>query len=93
MDFMNSGNSCPTAYELVTLDRAYGHYAAGQQWAEPDLDHAVHLMRRVVDDSAFRTQIGARARDTIRSRFSPEAAGLRYRQRLQFLGLFERSSN
>jgi glycosyltransferase involved in cell wall biosynthesis len=93
MDFMNCGNSCPTAYELVTLDRAYGDYAAGQQWAEPDLDHAAHLMRRVVDDSAYRIQIGERARETIRSRFSPEAAGLRYRQRLQFLGLLEPSSN
>lgn len=32
-----------------------------------------------------------RAQETIRSRFSPEAAGLRYRQRLQFLGLLEPS--
>lgn len=89
MDFMNTANSCPVGYELVTLDRTYRSYDAGQQWAEPDLDHAAYLMRRVFDDTAFRTQIGERARDTIRSRFSPEAAGLRYRRRLAFLGLMD----
>ena len=87
MDFMNTGNSCPVGYELVTLDRTYVDYEAGQQWANPDIDHAAHLMRRVVDDSAYRTRMGERARGTIRSRFSPEAAGLRYRLRLEFLGL------
>jgi glycosyltransferase involved in cell wall biosynthesis len=87
MDFMNSGNSCPVGYEIVTLDRTYLHYTAGQQWADPDIDHAAHLMRRVYDDAVFRTQIGERARDTIRSQFSPEAAGLRYRRRLALLGL------
>lgn len=90
MDFMDSGNSCPVAYDLVTLDRSIGDYAAGQQWAEPDVDHAAQLMRRLVDDAPFRAQIGARARQTIRSRFSPEAAGLRYRRRLEFLGLLPR---
>ncbi len=89
MDFMNSGNSCPVGYELVTLDQTYGYYQAGQQWAEPDADHAAHLMRRVVEDSAFRKQVGSRARDTIRSQFTPAAAGRRYRQRLDFLGLLD----
>ena len=85
MDFMNSGNSCPVGYELVTLDRTYWYYHAGQHWAEPDIDHAAHLMLRVVEDSTYRKQLGERARDTIRSQFSPEAAGLRYRRRLAFL--------
>jgi glycosyltransferase involved in cell wall biosynthesis len=89
MDFMNDRNSCPVGYELVTLDRTYQHYQAGQQWAEPDLDHAAHLMRRVFEDPAYRADLGARARETIRSRFSPEAAGLRYQRRLAFLGLSE----
>jgi glycosyltransferase involved in cell wall biosynthesis len=87
MDFMNAGNSCPIGFALTTLDRAYGHYAAGQQWAEPDVDHAAQLMRRVFEDASYRTQIGERARATIRAQFSPEAAGRRYRRRLELLGL------
>jgi glycosyltransferase involved in cell wall biosynthesis len=89
MDFMSDRNSCPVGYDLVTLDRTYQCYEAGQQWAEPDLDHAAHLMRRVVEDSAYRTELGERARAVIRSQFSPEAAGRRYRRRLAFLGLIE----
>jgi glycosyltransferase involved in cell wall biosynthesis len=92
MDFMNSGNSCPVGYELVTLDRTYCPYQAGEQWAEPDAGHAAHLMKRLVEDPAFRTQIGERARHTMRSRFSPEAAGRRYRHRLAFLGLLNRKT-
>jgi glycosyltransferase involved in cell wall biosynthesis len=87
MDFMNSGNSCPVAYELVTLDRDHGPYRAGQQWAEPDVEDAAQLMRRVADDAAFRAHIAERGRQTIRTQFSPRAAGERYRRRLQQLGL------
>jgi glycosyltransferase involved in cell wall biosynthesis len=82
MDFMNSGNSCPVAYELVTLARIWSAYPAGQQWAEPDVDHAAHFLRRIVDDDAYRTQLGHRARTTIQTQFSPAAAGMRYRRRL-----------
>lgn len=89
MDFMNSGNSCPVGYELVTLERSFRVYEAGQQWAEPDVEHAAHLMRRVADDDAWRNAIGERAKQTIRTQFSPTAAGLRYRRRLAFLGLIE----
>jgi len=85
-DFMNAGNSCPVGYELVKLQRPYAGYIVGE-WAEPDLDHAAHLMRKLVDDDAWRSQLSARGRDTIQSHFSPEAAGIRYQRRLQFLGL------
>jgi glycosyltransferase involved in cell wall biosynthesis len=87
MDFMNGRNSCPVDYELITLDQAHGPYAAGQQWAEPDVDHAAQFMRRLFDDAAYRAQIGEHARDTMRTHLSPEAAGLRYQQRLRSLGL------
>jgi len=82
MDFMTDSNSCPVRYDLVTLDRSYGPYHAGQQWAEPDVDHAARCMRRLVEDAADREERGARARDTMRSQFSLKAAGRRYRQRL-----------
>ncbi len=90
MDFMNGANSCPVSYELVTLDRDHGVYERGQQWAEADVDHAAHLMRRIVDDTDFRRGIAMHARDTIRAQFSPEVAGQRYRRRLVFLRLMDR---
>ena len=87
VDFMNGGNSYPVAYELVTLERTFHCYEAGQQWAEPDLEHAARLLREVVDDDAGRARVAARARETMRDSFSPRAAGERYRRRLKILGL------
>jgi glycosyltransferase involved in cell wall biosynthesis len=85
MDFMTNANSCPVGYELVRLERAYGDYPIGAQWAAPDVDHAAHFMRRLVHEPAFRDPLGDRARQTIATQFSPEAAGLRYRRRLACL--------
>jgi glycosyltransferase involved in cell wall biosynthesis len=89
MDFMNGGNSCPVQYELRALARNIEDYQAGQQWAEPDLEHAAHLMRRLVENDAFRRRIGQRACETIHSQFSLAAAGRRYLQRLTLLGLMK----
>jgi glycosyltransferase involved in cell wall biosynthesis len=91
VDFMSVGNSCPVAYELITMERDCGPYAAGNQWAEPDVDHAAALMTRIVRDEQHRAAIGRRARETMRTRFSPAVAGARYRQRLTRLGLLEDS--
>jgi len=86
MDFMNAGNACPVGYELVPLAELYAGFQAGQHWAEPDVDHAAQLMRRLVDDDSWRAQISARGRDTIRTQLSPEAAGIRYHARLTHVG-------
>jgi glycosyltransferase involved in cell wall biosynthesis len=89
MDFMNVGNSCPVEFGLVTLDRDHGPYEAGQRWADPDVDHAAHCMRRVFEDAAFRTRVGAEASRTIRGQYGPAAAAARYLARLRGLGALE----
>lgn len=87
MDFMTPLNSCPIDFRLVTIEKPYGPYAAGQQWADPDVDHAARSMRRIVEHAAYREQLGLRAQETMRTDFSPRAAGLRYEERLKILGL------
>jgi glycosyltransferase involved in cell wall biosynthesis len=89
VDFMNAGNSCPVGYELVPIERDHGPYTAGSRWAEPDVEHAAWFMSRLVNDSDYRATISRRARETIRSEFSPEIAGQRIRRRLVRLGLVE----
>ncbi len=89
-DFMNADNSCLVDYELVTIVTNDAQpFGAGQQWAEPNLDHAARLMRRVVEDSDYRKQVSVRARHTIQTQFSAKAAGLRYVTRLNELGLMD----
>jgi glycosyltransferase involved in cell wall biosynthesis len=84
-DFMDETNSCPVRCSLVRLERDFGPYRAGQVWADPDLDHAAWWMRRLVEDVALRRRLGAAGRETIRTRFSPEAVGRRYQNRLALL--------
>jgi len=82
-EYLDSENGFPVRYSLVELDRNYGPYTKGSTWADPDTDHAAHLMQRVASDPSGAVRIGAAARRTIEARFSPAAVGARYRRRLE----------
>jgi hypothetical protein len=81
VDFCRGPLSHPVRYTSVPIP--YGAYpsADGHSWAEPDLQHAVALMRQV---AATRHQAGDRIQpvDSYREVFSARSAGQRYRQRL-----------
>lgn len=85
-DFMNHRNSCPVDYDLVKLQQSYGPYAAGQVWADPDEHHAAHYMKRLVDDEAWRREIGRRGAETIKTEYSPRVVGEMYRKRFRYIG-------
>jgi hypothetical protein len=44
-------------------------------WAEPDVEHAAELMRKVYDRPDLARAIGARARADVRRTLSPAAVG------------------
>jgi len=85
-DFMNNQNSCPVDYNLVKLQQSYGPYAAGQLWADPDEHHAAHYMKRLVEDEAWRREIGRRGEQTIKTEYSPKVVGEMYRKRFKYIG-------
>jgi glycosyltransferase involved in cell wall biosynthesis len=87
-EFVNMHNGCPVRAPLVTLDRNHGPYAKGATWAEPDAAHAAEHMRRLFADRALAAQLGAAARETIRTRFAPAVIGARYRRRLESIATF-----
>ncbi len=87
-EFVNTSNGCPVRAPLVTLDRNHGPYAKGSTWADPDPAHAAEYMRRLFADPALCAALGAAARATIESRFSPAAIGTRYRRRLEVIATF-----
>jgi glycosyltransferase involved in cell wall biosynthesis len=84
-DFMSSENSGTVGCRLMRIGTHYGPYKAHQSWAEPDEEHAVHLMRKAVYDEAWRKRIASNGRETIRARFSPEVSGEAMRGRLSAL--------
>jgi len=85
MDFMDVGNSFPVRHELVRLEESVGPYRAGSTWAEPSLDHAAALMRRVCEGGPEVEAVAAAARRTIEEGFSVEKAGERLLARLRVL--------
>jgi len=87
-EFVTAANGCPVNYRLVTLDCDYGPYRRGQSWANADIDHAAHWMRRLVEDRAMRERLGAQAAADIRQRFSPAVIGRRYLRRLESFALW-----
>jgi glycosyltransferase involved in cell wall biosynthesis len=87
-EFVTAENGCPVRARLITLDRNHGPYAKGSTWADPDFAHAAEHMRQLFSDRNLATRLGAAARATIESRFSPAVIGARYRRRLEAIAMF-----
>ena len=86
LDFMNVNNSLLVKYSLKELEQSFGPYEKGSVWAEPDLDHAAQLMRRVFEDPHLVKDIGQRAAFDISSLMNVEVAGAEIRERLKTIG-------
>lgn len=71
-DMMDESNSLPVAFRLVELSEDIGPYRKGQVWAEPDIGDAARKMATVASrNSSLASELGARARSTMRERYSP----------------------
>lgn len=87
LDYMTPSNSYLVGFELVQLDRSHGPYAAGDFWAEADIEHAADQMRLAFtqrDEAAAR---GRRAAADIRRTNGIEATGPAMQRRLQHAAL------
>jgi glycosyltransferase involved in cell wall biosynthesis len=69
----------------VPVARPEGPYKPGMLWAEPDVEHAAELLRRVYEDRDLAERIGAEARRYVSERHSAEAVASVYRERLSNL--------
>jgi glycosyltransferase involved in cell wall biosynthesis len=82
MDYMDEDNALLVKYELRPVaDGAYPH-GAGQSWAEPEVEHAVHLAMKALDDPSYVRQLEMAARRTVFSRAGNRAVGIRIAERL-----------
>jgi glycosyltransferase involved in cell wall biosynthesis len=82
MDFMTPENSFPLDFTLVSLTRDYGPYMRGAVWAEPDIDQAADLIRRVAAAPAEAVARGSVARRMVEDLYSAAATGAAMRARL-----------
>jgi glycosyltransferase involved in cell wall biosynthesis len=86
LDFMTPANSLLVKYTLTKLDPAYGSYPKGAVWAEPDLDHAAELMRRVYEDRPAAQEVGHQARQDVLRPLHPRVVGAMMKDRLLEIG-------
>lgn len=82
LDFMDASNSLLVPCKRVKLGRPIPPYDADSEWAEPSIEHAAQLMRRVYEDPKWAGEIGRRGKKDAQAKLSLEAAGQRIAQRL-----------
>ena len=85
VDFMNDRNSYLVDYKLTRVGPDARPYPVDGTWAEPDLDHAAVMLRRVYYDRDGAARIAHQAREDIARTLSEQATGQRMRRRLQQL--------
>ncbi|PEO49390.1 glycosyl transferase family 1 [Bacillus sp. AFS026049] len=85
IDFMNKNNSCLVDFTIKNIEGNYGPYSANQQWAEPDINHASSIMKKIVSEEKYANQIGILANKTIMRKYSPKEIGKLYKQRLNII--------
>ncbi len=83
---MNAENSYLVDYAIGRVGPENEIYPPDGEWAEPSVEHAEQLMRRVHDDPEEAARIGARAAQDIARTLSTEATGAAMRKRLEGLG-------
>lgn len=83
MDFMTSENSFPVSYDMTTLDSYAPPYSRGTVWANPKIDEAAAIMRKLVDNPELCRDVGDKARVDINSRFSAAVTGQKIVERLK----------
>jgi glycosyltransferase involved in cell wall biosynthesis len=86
VDFMTHENSFLIPYRLIEIDRDHGPYKAGYEWADPDVDRAVEVMRYVEKNRAAAAAVGERGRAHVSANLAPAAIGEQLRKRLDELG-------
>jgi 2-polyprenyl-3-methyl-5-hydroxy-6-metoxy-1,4-benzoquinol methylase/glycosyltransferase involved in cell wall biosynthesis len=84
-DFLSEQTGFVVRHDLVRIGEGAAPYPADGHWAEPDLDHAAELLRRVVDEPEEAQTRAERGRRFIQQHHSAAAAGAAMAQRLQRL--------
>lgn len=85
LEFMTPDTSYGVRCKTSRLIEPLPPYPQGTEWAEPDLDHAVMLMRALVADPDAGRATGTRAQAHINALFAAERVTSRIEARLRYL--------
>jgi glycosyltransferase involved in cell wall biosynthesis len=86
LDFMNEQNSYLVEHEPGRVGPDCEIYPPEGRWAQPSVEHAAQLMRRVIEHPEEAAAKGERAKADIARLLSPRVTGQRMRERLERFG-------
>jgi glycosyltransferase involved in cell wall biosynthesis len=86
-DFINQDTGFPVNYQLIPVKENEYPFWQDQTWAEPDLNHAAWLMRKMITDEAQTKAIACQGKAKILNDYSLEKIGKLYRARLKEIGV------
>jgi len=92
MDFMDDENSILVSYERVKVGRPIPPYEADLEWAEPSVEHAAQLLRRLYEEPEWAREVGARGKLSAERNLSLEKAGRRMAERLSEINALRRGA-
>lgn len=81
MDFMSPETAYLVGWSKGTVPPDCAPYPAGATWAEPNLDEAARLLRRVFEHPDEAAEVGRRARMAVETRHGPEQRAAFVRER------------
>jgi len=81
-DFAKEGTACVVDYRLVPVPEGAYPFWKDQVWAEPDIEHAASLMRKLIRDAIYRAEIALAGQKYILENFNESVIGERYAKRL-----------
>jgi glycosyltransferase involved in cell wall biosynthesis len=87
-DFVTKSTGFPISHQLIPLNNGDYPFHENQLWADPDIDHAAWTMRKIVLDDQNTKNIAYNGQQYIKTFHSLDAAGKRYLNRLNELGIF-----
>ncbi len=90
-DFLDAETGFPVPYKLVDVRPHDYPHAAGQRWADPDIDAAAAAMRRVLEEPEEAARRAALGRERVVARYGAAAVGAAQQARVEaILGAMER---
>jgi glycosyltransferase involved in cell wall biosynthesis len=84
-DLLSPLTGYPVKFRLIPVGEGQYPFAAGQVWADPDIEHAASLMRELRNNPGQAEDLVSRARAHMRDKFSYETVGLQQAKRLTAL--------
>lgn len=86
-DFTTEETAYPVRHRLIPVTKEEFVYdEGGQEWAEPDVEHAAERMREVMSDPHRQARVD-RAYGLVATQYSEDAVGRTYRERIEEIRL------